>query len=472
MFSFLDAFRILSLEVLDPEVSQPITGFSIDTRSLERGNVFIALRGEKADGHDFLCAAYQRGAWGALIERRSLKLCRERLIAAGLSTANLILCDDVLSSLQTLAKFWRQQSGCQVLALTGSVGKTSTKDFLAYILSRSFKVHSTQGNFNNHIGLPLTLLKLKAEHQYLVAELGANHQGEIRNLCGLLSPDGGLITMIAPVHLEGFGSLEGIYSGKLELFESLRPGSAAVIGDDDPVLAAKAVRLPLRLLKVGVRPGSDFHLSDVESRGGRVYFKVNGRAFCFVSSAPFLARNAALAIAMAEASGVSLTDIPQDWQDMQLPKGRFEEIRAGKNITLIYDGYNASPQSFQKALEAFHAYKTSGKKWIIFSDMLELGGDSRAYHEQLGLQIASSNADRVLAYGVESAAAVAVIRQTRPDLAVHWCESGEAVTEYVCGKIAEGDAVLLKASRGMKIDRICKSLTEHLGLAEPSKVSP
>ena len=465
MFSFPDAFRALDLEIILPLVSAPVAGFSIDTRTLQPGQIFIALQGEKSDGHDFLKSALERGAWGAMIQKAFYIKHKAEIESRRDLFRNLILCEDALQTLTDLAALWRDKSGCKVIALTGSIGKTSTKDFLAYLLSLKFNVHSTQGNFNNHIGLPLTLLKLQPEHEFTVAELGASHVGEIRGLCQILQPDSGLITMIAPAHLEGFGSLENVYEAKLELFQSLKPGAFALLQDEDSELVQKAKRFPIQLKLVGTKPSSDYYLTDVVSESGWVSFKLNGQNFQFPSSAAFLARNAAMAAAMADLMGFSLSEIPNVWSGFKLPQGRFEEIRLGRDITLIYDGYNANPGSFEKAVEAFDQMRFKGRKILVISDMLELGDQAEEYHEKLGLKIAASRVDSVVAYGKYSSRVIQIIQRENPGKLARHFDSAEAAGNFLKPSLMAGDALLLKASRGMRIDKVADQLKQELGLS-------
>lgn len=445
MFSFPDAARLLRISLQFPDPSLKIQGASIDTRTLQPGNLFIAIRGAQMDGHDFLEDAFKNGASGAVVD--------EKFFKPSPGCRNILAVKDPAAALVELAKGYRALFNVKTAGITGSVGKTSTKEFLAYLLSKKFNVLATAGNFNNHLGLPLTVFRLRPEHEMFVAELGANHTGEIRFLCEILKPQISAITMVAPVHVEGFGSVEKIYEAKSEIMEGLPPGSYAALPDDDPVLVHKAERLKLKPLLAGESWRAHYRVTEVRAENGRIYFTLNKKhSFSFPGLAVFLARNAAMAIAMAEAMGFPVSEMPKDWDDFKLPPGRFELQKAGP-FTFIFDGYNASPKAFDAALECFAGLKTEGKKWVAFSDMGELGPDERRYHEKLGEEIARRGFASVC-YGKRSQWAADKIRQNAPQLEAAHFETAAAAAEALDAKLRAGDAVLLKASRSMKIEDV------------------
>lgn len=458
MLLFPEAAALLGAELQSANPSSGISGASLDTRTLEKGNLFIALRGQKEDGHAYLAEAFSKGASGALIEKTFFD--RNKPALAGYS--NLLLVHDTLAAFTTLAKAYRSRFKIPFAGITGSVGKTSTKEFLHFILSQSRNVLATRGNLNNHLGLPLTLFRLREFHQACVAELGANHKGEIRELAAVLKPDHAMITGVAPVHLSGFGSLEGIYEAKLELFEALRPGSAAVIPDDDAVLFARADRMGLHVVRVGQSSLADYRVSEVRVQGAFVYFKVNGREYAFPGAAKFLARNAAMAVALAEAMGVKSAEIPPVWENFQLPSGRFQTRLLENGVTVIDDGYNASPASFKAALEAFSGFPAAGRRVLVFADMLELGGEEIHYHEALGEKIAGAGLDLVLAYGPLAARAIQKIQAENPSLEAFHFDGPREAADFLRSRLQKGDALLLKASRRMKIEEVTRCLSEEM----------
>ncbi len=459
MFSYRDAADHLGIQPRLLFPSEFAQGASADTRTLAKGDLFVAIQGEKRDGHDFLEEAFKLGASGALINLSALKKDPDRFFNRPNRFQNLLPVEDTLQALTELAGWCRKFHDIPVIGVTGSVGKTLTKDFLSYLLSCKSKGLSTRGNFNNHLGLPLTLLRLDRTDRFCVAELGANHQGEIRHLASILQPTSAIITRIAPAHLEGFGSLDAIYRTKLELFEQLPQGAWAVLPDDDPVLLEKAKKLPLRYLKVGFSGGADYRISEVENTGGFVRFEVNGKKkFAFKALAPFYAWNACMALAVIETLGYAMDSMPEVWENLNLADGRFQEFRLNGNIRVIYDGYNANPLAFEKALEAFDVLAVEGGKVLVIADMMELGADERRYHEQLGSQIARFKWNYVAAYGERVKYSIDRMRELAPHLAGSHFKNADEVADFLRGFIKPGDAVFLKGSRSMKVERILSQL--------------
>lgn len=462
MLSFLEAAALVGAELQFAHPSSLISGASIDTRTLKKENLFVAFRGIKEDGHAYLAEAFSKGASGALIEKTFFEQNKQTLAAC----PNLLPVEDTRAAFTTLAKAYRRRFSIPFAGITGSVGKTGTKEFLRFILSQSRNVLATRGNLNNHWGLPLTLFGLKESHQACVAELGANHKGEIRELAAILKPDHAILTCVAPVHLSGFGSLEGIYEAKLELLESLRPGSTAVIPDDDAVLFARAGRMDLHVVRVGQSSLADYRVSGVRSTGTHVHFKLNGREYAFPGTAKFLVRNAAMAIALAETMGIQAAEIPPVWDSFQLPAGRFQSRLLESGVTVIDDGYNASPVSFKAALEVFSELPAAGRRVLVFADMLELGSEEIHYHEQLGEKIAGVGLDLILAYGPLAARAIQKIQAEKPSLEAFHFDGPRETADFLRSRLKKGDTLLLKASRGMKIEEVTRLLGEVLPARE------
>ncbi len=455
---FPEAADFLRSLVIQPsQTPSKIAGASIDTRTLQPGNLFVALPGTKEDGHRFLPAAFEKGASGALVEKKFYEKNKNSFLPA---YKNLIPVENTAEAFLKLSAYYKKQFNLRAtLGVVGSVGKTSTKEFLYYLLRQKASTLATQGNLNNHLGLPLTLFRLENIHQYCLCELGTNRLGDIRQLAEVLRPDHGLLTRIAAEHLEGFGTLENIYRGEMELFEELNPGSYAVIPDDDPILLQKLKRMNLKLILVGKGLQADYHLTQVRVENQKVFFKVNGEAFCFPGVAGFLSRNAAMAIAMAEICGLSLNQMPKEWDDFKLPGGRFEEQEILSGIYAIYDGYNASPASFEAALQTFEEMKIEGRKFLVFSDMLELGSEEKKFHETLGSQIASVQLDGAVGYGPRTQWTVKAIQNLRPNFDVQWRDNAQEAAAYLQPLLQKGDRVLMKGSRSMKVEEVLQHLS-------------
>lgn len=460
---FPEAAERLQSRLLQPETSAEIKGASIDTRTLRPGNLFVAIRGVKDNGHRFLDSAFEKGAGGALVDRAFADENKETIPA---SWKNLIPVPDTAEAFLKLSGHYKDSFSLKAsVGVVGSVGKTSTKEFLAYLLRRKFKTLSTQGNLNNHLGLPLTLLGLDKSHEVCVCELGTDRLGEVRQLAQVLRPDHGLLTRIAPEHLESFGSMENVYAGEMELFECLRPGSSAVIPDDDQELLKRTTKFPLKWIKVGVTENADIRVSDIHATDGMVHFKFKEKTFSFPGMAPFLARNAAMALAMAEVCGVSHQEIPEVWNDFTLPGGRFQPQELPGGARVIFDGYNASPASFEAALESFGSLKADGKKILVFSDMLELGPNEKKYHEDLGTQIAVQPFDYVAAYGKRSAWSLDALKRKNPRMAADHVSDAREAAERLRGRLKKNDWVLLKGSRSMKVEEVIHHLFGNAGSA-------
>lgn len=457
---FPEAVRLLGAGLELPQPAVSIEGASIDTRTLTRGNLFVALKGVQSDGHLFLEDAFRKGASGAILLQKYFYAHKEKFLRPDSGFRNLIVTENPEKTFAELAAAYRAKFNIRALAVVGSVGKTSTKEFLAYLLRRNFSVLATEGNLNNHLGLPLTLFRLRPGHEIAVCELGTNRLGDIAQLSEILKPSAGLLTRITPEHLEGFGSLENVYEGELELFEKLPRNAPVVIPDDDAVLLKKAARYPLKFMKSGLTPQADCKVSDISVSGSRVRFKVNDRSFSFPGIAAFLARNAAMAIALAAECGVEWEKMEGDWDDFKTPAGRFQEQVLDAGYRFIHDGYNASPAAFEAALDSFRQVRTEGRKVLVFSDMLELGADEKQYHEALGRQIARAGLDYVVAYGPRAKWSVEALLGERSKLPVDFVESSKAAADSLREYIRPGDAVLFKASRGMKIEEVSKFFLE------------
>lgn len=457
MYSFPDAAKALKTTLFLPDDKKRWTGASIDTRTLRAGEIFVALKGTQSDGHQFLAGAFQQGAAGALIDEEFFYGHSEFLKSKNLF-CNLMPVTDPASALLDLAVWHRKKFSLPVAGITGSYGKTSTKEMLAYLLRKKKNILATEGNLNNHLGLPLTLLKLQDVHECCVAELGANHPGEIELLARRLQPTVGILTGISEAHLGGFGSLEEIYTTKLGLLKSLPSDGVAVLPDHDPVLIKRAERFNKQILLAGVSAKANYRLDSIECRQNRLSFRVN-RKYSFTVPVPaeFFAQNAGLAIAAAESLGVPIQEMPSDWQDFVLPGGRFEIHHFPEDKHLIHDGYNANPYSFEKSLDAFMQIKEGRRKILVLGDMLELGHQAEALHRKLGEKIARCPLAAVLGVGPLASFSLAEIKQSRFSGEILQFQDLPALTEALQRLLMPGDWVLLKASHGMNFEKIIET---------------
>ncbi len=461
MFSLPDAAQFLGAKLALGGSDSQASGASIDTRTLKPGDCFFALPGTQADGHTFLSEAFKRGASSAVI---SESFFQEEISGqpAPPGFKNLLLVENPEKALADIAAWHRSRFSIPFIGITGSVGKTSTKEFLQYLLQAyagEGTVLATQGNLNNHLGLPLTLLNLHDGHRFCVTEMGANGREDIAFLCKILKPTAGILTCVAPVHLKGFGSLEAIYQTKTDLFRALPAGSPAVISSGDSRLDSLVDSLGLSVSRAGLITGVSGKISEVRTENGWVSFCFRDRfRYAFPGLASFLVLNAAMALLMVEALGVELSQLPQRWEGFSLPEGRFSVKSLGGGIRVIFDGYNSSPRACEKAIETFASLPAEGRRVVVLSDMLELGDDSEAYHRAAGEKAAECRVDAVFAYGHESVAIIQAFKDKSVRGESAYFDGPESLARHLASFLQPGDLILMKASRGMKVERVLQSL--------------
>lgn len=466
MFSCLDATRLLGVAPEFPDLLLKIRSLSIDTRTLQPGDLFVAFKGDRSDGHAFLSAAFEKGASGALIDAGQRDAVLAILRDMKPKVRNLIPVADPQAAMTMLAAAYRKTLLVKVIGITGSVGKTTTKEFLAYLLRQKYSVLATAGNLNNHLGVPIMLSRLEASHPYAVMEMGASAPGEIRYLAELAAPAGGILTPIGPAHLEGFGSLENVYRTKLELADCLKLGDPLVVSGDDPKLLEMIRQKGRKAITVGYDEGVEYRISCVKAADGNVSFLMNGLwPFSFPGQAAFLALNAGLAIAMARNLGFSWEEIPEKWDDVDFASGRFRETMLPCGVRVIDDSYNANPVSFSNALDAFRSLSTSGKKIIVFADMRELGSEEERYHRELGAKVAASGADRALAYGKLARSSIEVLERSGSRCLARHFENSDKTLEALKEILRPGDLVLFKGSRSMHVEKVLDGIRDISVLA-------
>jgi UDP-N-acetylmuramoyl-tripeptide--D-alanyl-D-alanine ligase len=455
VFSYLEASRLLRVSPEFQDLSLTVRSLSIDTRTLNPGDLFVAFKGEQCDGHDFLATAFEKGASGVLIDLRRKEAALANLRTAKVPVHNLIPVSDPQGAMTVLASEYRKTLPVKVIGVTGSVGKTTTKEFLFYLLRRKYSTLATVGNLNNHLGVPIMLSRLEPSHQYCVMEMGASHPGEIRALAAIAAPSGGILTPIGPAHLEGFGSLENIYNTKLELADSLQKEDPLVVLESDGLLLEKIGQRGRKAITVGYSERSEYRIADVRAEGGEVSFLLNGKGrFSFPGQASFLVLNAGLAIAMARSLGLAWEEIPLRWEDVGFASGRFRETILPSGVRVIDDSYNANPVSFGNALAAFQLLPGSGKKIVVFADMLELGAEEERFHAELGEKIAISGVDVALAYGKRTRASIVALERSKKNCIAKHFQDGVEVLAALKELLRPGDVVLFKGSRSMHVEKV------------------
>jgi len=429
---------------------------SIDSRSVGKGDLFIAIRGERLDGHAFVKQAFEQGAACAVVDERSDDETYKR--------RPHVVVQDTTKALGELARVHRRKFSIPVLAVAGSNGKTTTKEMIAQALSRKYRVLRTRGNLNNHIGVPLTLLEMTKRHEIAVVEIGTNHFGELTNLCAVLEPTHGIITNIGHEHLEFLKNLEGVAEAEGELFSALGARGAGFVNVDDERIVARAKALRKKITygfsaKAKVR-GSALTLGT----DGCALFSVKApgkKAFKIDLGMPgkHAANNALATAAVAMTFGVPQKAIRSSLKRFRPVGKRMEVVQCG-GITILNDTYNANPDSVLSALETLRDMKCKGSKILILADMLELGDAAQAEHERLGRAVQSMGFGILLTYGPMASKMNKGATGMATNL--HF-DRKNALAEYAAGLVSRGDIVLVKGSRGMNMEDVVEFLQERLG---------
>ena len=431
-----------------------ITGISIDSRSIREGELFVAIRGDRFDGHDFVLNAIKQGAWGAVVERSALE---NRRAALG-EIKNLFPVEDTLHALQEMSYMHRRKFTLPIVGITGSNGKTTTKEMLANILARRGPVLKNEGNLNNHIGVPLTLLKLEAIHKTAAIEMGMSGLGEIDLLARLVGPDVGVITNIGPAHLEFLGSMDRVAQAKGELLMNLRADGTAVLNADDAYFKQLAGYFSGRIRTFGFGPNADVRASDVRQGGEFTEFTIDADAVRADIRLHTIGNhniyNALAAAAAGFALGMSFDEIQRGLDEFR-PFAMRSEIRHIHERTVLADCYNANPGSMDAALTALVSLKTRGKAVAVLGDMLELGASAAEAHRKVGRTAAELGLDLLIAVGTNAEYLIegAIDAGMRKDRAIPAQSNSEAAA-LLRRQTGSGDVVLIKGSRGMKMEKI------------------
>ena len=427
-------------------------GYSIDSRTLNPGDLFIAIAGERFDGHDYVKAALEKGAVGAVIQA-------ERQVAG--DPLRLLRVEDTVKALQSLGAAARRLWGKPLLAVTGSAGKTTTKEILAHILATRFRVMKSTGNLNNHIGLPLQLLKLESEHDLAVVEMGMNHAGEIRALGALAHHDLAVVTAVAPVHLEFFGSLAEIARAKYEIIETLHPGGVAVLNGDDDYVCQFGRDFKGKVVTFGIRRAADISAQNVKLNGaeGSTFELVAGSVqerVTFPLVGEHNIYNALAAAAAAIERGITPSQAAVALSGIRPPDKRGQVVNIG-GATIINDCYNSNPRALEAMIDTLASMKAE-RHILVAGEMLELGETAEALHRESGRHAAEKKIDLVI--GVRGLARAVAEAACGAGTQAWFVETPEQAGEWLANNLRPGDAVLLKASRGVKLERALEMLQE------------
>ena len=444
------------------------SGASIDTRTLEPGDLYFAIKGDVHDGHDFVLAALEKGASAAIVSEEKAGAFRD--------SDRLIVVPDVLEAMRQLGRAARRRSQARIVAITGSVGKTGTKEAMRLALSRQGETHASVASYNNHWGVPLTLARFPRESRFGIFEIGMNHAGEILPLTGMVQPHVAVITTVEPVHIEFFPSMWGIADAKGEIFSGVEPGGTAVINRDNPyfermrahALASNAGRV----LTFGEHETADIRAERILVRPDQsiIEARIFGQPLTYRIGTPgrHIALNSLSVLAAAHVLGADVTFVALTLSDLKPPVGRGERtmlsVRSGEAL-LIVESYNANPASVKAALSNLGAVDLEGRgrRIAVLGDMRELGAAGPKLHEGLAEAVAANGIDLVFAAGP--------LMQNLVDLlpagtvAAHAQTSAELV-DAVCAAIRPGDAVMVKGSLSMKMALVVKALKERYGAGE------
>ncbi|HEY2392336.1 MAG TPA: UDP-N-acetylmuramoyl-tripeptide--D-alanyl-D-alanine ligase [Candidatus Angelobacter sp.] len=426
-------------------------GYSIDSRTLNPGDLFIAITGERFDGHEYVEAVMAKGAVGAVVQAGKMTQAGKKV--AGDPT-RLLYVEDTLKALQSLGAAARRLWGKPLLAVTGSAGKTTTKEILAHILATRFRVMKSSGNLNNHIGLPLQLLKLEAEHELAVVEMGMNHAGEIRELGTLAHHDLAVVTTVAPVHLEFFGSLKDIARAKYEIIETLHPGGVAVLNADDEYVSQFGRNFKGKVVTFGIKRSADVSAQKVKLNGaeGSTFELVVGSVgepVTFPLVGEHNIYNALAAAAAAMERGIMPSQAAAALSSIQPPEKRGQVLTIN-GATIINDCYNSNPRALEAMIDTLASMKAN-RHILVAGEMLELGPTAEALHRESGRHAAEKKIDFVI--GVRGLARAVAEAACGSGTQAQFVETPEQAGEWLVRNLRPGDAVLLKASRGVKLER-------------------
>ena len=442
------------MAVLERIEAMEIKGVSIDSRKIKEGELFVAIKGDRFDGHDFVPEVMQKGAWGAIVDKSILETQFGKI--GGLP--NIIPVEDTLRALQEISFLHRKKFSLPMVGITGSNGKTTTKEMTAGILKQQGPVLKNEGNLNNHIGVPLTLMQLTKDHRAAVVEMGMSAPGEIDLLARLVNPDVGVITNIGPAHLEFLGSLDGVAGAKAELLGNIKADGTAVLNADDPYFETLKKKWTGRVLSFGIEQQADVRAAGIrqdkeftdftlEAEGSKanVRLRAVGRHNIY---------NALAAAAAALAVGLPLETIKYGLDDFA-PVAMRSELKVVKGRTVLADHYNANPGSVKAALETLVTLRPGARSVAVLGDMLELGASSIEEHRAIGRIAARLGVDVLIAVGPQAKQMLEGAREAgMPKERLFAARSHAGAAARLAKESKNGDAVLIKGSRGMKMEKI------------------
>ncbi len=436
---------------------------STDSRSTQAGEFFLALTGERYDGHEFIRKALDCGAKGLVINEAYISGKTYDFT----DDLSVIAVPDTLKALGDIATFRRRQSQASVVAITGTNGKTTTKEMTAGVVGQSFSVLKTEGNFNNLIGVPLTLFRLRQDHEWAILELAMNHPGEIRRLTQICEPQLGIITNIAPGHLEGVKDINGVMEAKGELLEVLGEDGTAILNIDDPRICHLAEQFHGRVISFGINGSAEVWANPLSQttttcsfdlnwhdKSARIQLKIPGNGAIY---------NALAAAAIGYRLGLEIGEVKVALEAINSLAGRMEVIALSKGIHVINDTYNANPGSMVQAIETLRSLKGNGRGILIIGDMLELGQHGKRAHEELGVLIARSDISNLYATGKFAQTVAQAAQEAGMDIGKLFVGNQKEILKTVTKHLGPGDWLLVKGSRLTAMEKVVEGLKAELG---------
>ena len=456
-----ECLKAIGGELVSGAGTKVFRGVSIDSRTLKKDELFVCIRGDRLDGHDFIEEAQNKKAAAIILSNRSNEVSRIG------ETPIVVRVDDTLEALQELARFHRGEMPVRVVGITGTNGKSTTKEMTAAITEKRLKTIKTKGNLNNHIGLPLNLFHLSKEDEVAILEMGMSAAGEIKRLAEIAQPQIGVLTNITEGHLVHLKTLKKVQAAKGELYDSLSEQGIAIVNADDPLVLELAKSVRAKVVTYGIHNEADIKAEDIRSMGGREGFSLNVHFFDknVPVSLPFLGEcniyNALAAIATSYSLGMGPGDIQDGLRNVKLLPNRYE-VTEHEGVTIINDSYNANPRSMQEALKTLTNYKCEGRRFFIVGDMLELGDLAEPAHKALGIDITKYPIDYLVTVGELSAQVAKSAVVSGMDKKHTATASGhECAVAFLKKYVRPGDCLLVKGSRGSRMEEVIEGFVAY-----------
>lgn len=455
MFTVKEIVDVCDGKLIYGNENKEVVNFSKDTRQINKGDMYVSIKGESLDGNKFIIDALEKGAIGAIINDTSIDL-------SNYQDREIIMVEDSITAIQNLAKYKREKYNIPVIAITGSVGKTSTKDIIANVVSKKYNVLKTEGNLNNEIGLPLTLLKLD-NHEAIVVEMGMNNFGEIKTLTNIAKPTIVVLTNIGTAHIGNLGSRQNILKAKLEILEGLKANGTVVINNDNDLLNKLEIR-NFNVNTYGIENISNYNAYNIKPNEKETTYDININSKTYTIEVPVggihFVYNSLPAICIGKLLNIEMEDIIDGIKNFKLTKMRMDIRKMNDDITIINDAYNASFDSMKAILEYLKTYK-GNRKIAVLGDMKELGDYSRQMHENVGIEVAKNNVDILITVGEDSKYIAKKAEELGTKEVYSFINNNEVVAK-LNSILKPQDVVVLKAANSMKLYEIMENIENKI----------